>query len=343
MIRLQNYRCTRSVAARHHVIMLPACVLSTALCSALLASTAAALAPPDTLRHATPSPRDLFYPGVIGIVVDTTDTDHRVMKVHESIPVTPGAVSTLLFPQWSFGDHAPNGPVDRLAGLRVIGGGQALSWKRDPYDVYTFHIALPPGVRTLEVSYDILGSLQPDQGTMLTSATMLDLQWPTVLLYPAGYAITGINYRAAVQLPPDWKFASALAAARQGDLVSFGQAPLDVLADSPVMAAKYINTVSLAEGANPVRLDLAADKPDALEPPPGFVSGYRRLVAEAGALFGAPPYNHYDMLLWLSGDFGPVYYEHRQSEEINMPVSSLRSWDVRPDLRSVFAHDYVHA
>ena len=62
--------------------------------SAGLVSAAAAVTPP---------PVDVDYPGTIRLSVDATDIAHRIMRVHEEIPVAPGPL-TLLFPQWLPGE-----------------------------------------------------------------------------------------------------------------------------------------------------------------------------------------------------------------------------------------------
>ena len=67
---------------------------------------------------ASPSPQDVPYPGVLTLAVDATDLDHRVLVVHETIPVAPGPL-TLLFPRWLPGYHGPYGQPSRLAGLVI--------------------------------------------------------------------------------------------------------------------------------------------------------------------------------------------------------------------------------
>ena len=57
-----------------------------------------------------PEPQDKPYPGTIALVVDATDLDHRVVRVHETLPVAPGPL-TLLIPRWIPGGHGPDGDV----------------------------------------------------------------------------------------------------------------------------------------------------------------------------------------------------------------------------------------
>ena len=89
-----------------------------------------------------PLPADTPYPGVLKLQVDATDLDHRIFRVHEEIPATTGAF-TLLYPQWLPGNHAPRGPIDKFAGLVLRANGKTLAWRRDPENVYAFHVDVP--------------------------------------------------------------------------------------------------------------------------------------------------------------------------------------------------------
>ena len=89
--------------------------------SAIVAQSAgpqpAAMPPPIV------APKDTPYPGVIRVDVDATDVERRIFKVHETIPVRPGAALVLLYPQWLPGNHGPTGRVDKLAGLTIRASG----------------------------------------------------------------------------------------------------------------------------------------------------------------------------------------------------------------------------
>ena len=56
-----------------------------------------------------PSPRDVPFEGTIQLSVDARDTERRIMRIHETIPVAAGAETILLFPEWVPGAH--NGPT----------------------------------------------------------------------------------------------------------------------------------------------------------------------------------------------------------------------------------------
>jgi hypothetical protein len=50
---------------------------------------------------------------------------------------------TLLYPQWETASHAPTAEVKALAGLQIRVDGHLLPWRRDPFDVFAFHVEPP--------------------------------------------------------------------------------------------------------------------------------------------------------------------------------------------------------
>ena len=119
------------------------------LARALLLSTSIAATTLPVMAHSeakngTVTPRDVPYPGTLTVRVDATDLARRIFRVHETIPVKAGAL-VLQYPEWVPGGHAPRGPIDQMAGLVIEGKGKRLDWTRDPSDMYSFHINVPPG------------------------------------------------------------------------------------------------------------------------------------------------------------------------------------------------------
>ncbi|MEY4760873.1 MAG: hypothetical protein RLZZ200_729, partial [Pseudomonadota bacterium] len=103
---------------------------------------------------AFPPARNQPYLGFIRVEADVTDIQHRLIRVKEQLPVLPGRL-TLLYPEWLPGNHAPRGPIDQLSGLVIRGGGRVLSWRREPTDVYAFHVDVPLGVTELDIQFDV--------------------------------------------------------------------------------------------------------------------------------------------------------------------------------------------
>ncbi len=106
--------------------------------------------------------------------------------IDEILPISGGEVLTLLFPQWTPGDHTANGPLEKLAGLIITANGERLRWVRDAVSVYAFHIQVPAQALAFNVSFEDLRSTGAGTRPVLITRTMLDLQWQSALLYPAG-------------------------------------------------------------------------------------------------------------------------------------------------------------
>src|SRR5207249_255911 len=54
----------------------------------------------------------------ITLRVDATEAPRKIYHAELNIPATPGPM-TLYYPKWIPGDHAPTGPINDLAGLRI--------------------------------------------------------------------------------------------------------------------------------------------------------------------------------------------------------------------------------
>ncbi|MGO4774312.1 M61 family peptidase, partial [Lysobacter sp. 2RAB21] len=192
----------------------------------------AAALPLSAARAQTAAPRDTPYPGTLQLQVDATDIARRVLHAHQRIPVQAGPL-TLLFPQWIQGNHSPTGPIDKLAGLRISGNGQPIEWARDPLDVYAFKLAVPQGVSEIELNFDMLTPTGNNQGRVVMTADMLNVQWNQVALYPAGYYARGIQIAPTLKLPAGWQAGTALELeSRQGDTLRYRTVPFDTLLDS---------------------------------------------------------------------------------------------------------------
>lgn len=282
----------------------------------------------------------------IQISVDLSEAPRHIFHAHLVIPVSPGPL-TLAYPKWIPGEHMPDGPISDLAGLKFTAGGKTLAWHRDDVDMYEFHMDVPAGASSVEASLDYLNPVDGNGFSAGPSATsqVLILEWNDVLLYPAGVNSNDLSYVAHLRLPAGWKFGTALPnAQQQGDAIQFGAVSLTTLVDSPVLAGAYFRSVPLATDVQPPhRLDLAGDSAASVDLPADEIDAYSRLVREAGALFGARHYEHYDFLLSLSDHFFPNGLEHHQSSDNRAPERML----LDPDLREVFAdllpHEYAHS
>jgi len=290
-----------------------------------------------------PAAQDTPYPGTIALHVDASDTVQGIFRVHETIPVKPGAL-TLLYPQWIPGDHSPTGPIAMFAGLRLSANGQPLAWKRDEFDVYAFNVEIPAGVTSLDADFQYLSSRSDDASFEITDR-MMDMAWSAMSIYPAGYYTRGITVAPSLTLPHGWQFGSALETASQaGDTVQFKPVSYENLVDSPIYAGRYFKRVDLAPGAAaPVHLDIVADLPKQLEITPAQLQAHQNLVAQAIKLFGSHHYAHYDFLLSLSDQLAGNGTEHHQSSENGRDVDYFTGWAGNATGRDLLPHEYTHS
>ncbi len=270
----------------------------TRLALALAISAGAVTASAQDLRASSvPVPRDTPYSGTIQLHVDASDTRQGIFRVQETIPVTAGAL-TLLYPQWIPGSHSPSGPVAMLAGLQITANGKPVSWKRDKYNVYAFHVDVPEGASTLDVRFQYLS---PRKDGFEITDLMMDMDWSKTALYPAGHYSRAITFVPSMTLAPGWQFGTALETASQsGDTTTFKPVTFNNLVDSPVYAGRHFKRVDLNPGgAAPVHLDIVADAPKYLQITPSQLKVHQALATQALKLFGSHHYDHYDFLFSL--------------------------------------------
>jgi predicted metalloprotease with PDZ domain len=302
---------------------------------------------PEPAPAAAPiaAPRDTPYPGLLRISVDATDLDRRIFRVRESIPVAgPGPV-TLLFPRWVPGGHSPRNELDKLGGLVITANGQRVDWTRDPVEVGAFHVDAPPGATALDLEFQFLSATDAPQGRIVVTHEMLNLQWISMALYPAGYYTRQIQIEPSVRLPDGWDYGTALEpATAAGGVVTFKPVSFDVLMDSPMFAGRYMKKIDLDPGGRShVTLDVMADEPGLLDMSQRQLDAHRALVVQADKLFGARHYNHYDMLLSLSDRMGGIGLEHQRSSEDGTHPHYFSDWDHLASTRDLLPHEYTHS
>ena len=315
-----------------------ALVLSTVGPAAFAANSAPQPVPfPDT----TPAPRDIPYPGTVTLRVDATDLDHAIFRVRQTIPVAGPGPMTLLYPEWLPGNHGPRGPIDKLAGLRIEAGGKRVAWTRDPVDVYAFHLDVPRDVSTIEIAFDFLSPTAGDQGRIMVTQKMSNLQWETVSLYPAGFFTRRIPVSATVTWPANWQAATALRPIKTaGDTITYATVPYDVLQDSPAFAGKYVRKDDLGQG---VVLNTFADSPKDLIAPNAILQLHRNLVTQAVKLFGARHFDHYDFLHAITDRMGGIGLEHHRSSENQNDPGYFTDWAASLPDHNLLPHEFTHS
>ncbi|MBA2918908.1 peptidase M61 [Sphingomonas sp. MAH-20] len=287
-----------------------------------------------------PQSKDEPYPGTIRLDVDATDVARGIFRVKESIPVDKPGPMTLLFPKWLQGNHAPRGEIDKLADLVVTANGKTVPWRRDPYDVYAFHIDVPQGAKTVELSFQFLSATAPSQGRIVATPAMLNLQWNSVSLYPAGYYARQIPIQATARYPEGWRAFSGLPSDVAGGVYRYEKTSYETLLDSPVFAGKYARQEQLTPD---VRLNIVADEPADLAATPEQIETHRRLVEQAVKLFGAQHYDKYEFLLALTDEMGGIGLEHHRSSENGANPEYFTKWNDGPGRRNLLAHEFTHS
>jgi predicted metalloprotease with PDZ domain len=297
------------------------------------------------------TPVDTAYPGSIQLSVDITDITDRVEKVHEDIPVEPGAKEmVLLYPEWVPGDHSPTGPISALAGIVTTVDGKRVQWVRDRVNINAFHVPLSEGAKTVTLDFDYLSPIKPSAGRVEVSDAIADLAWNEVLMYPAGYFSRGISLDTTLKLPTGWKYATALeTVSNQGDTaegntVRFERTTLNTLVDSPLYAGLYSSRIDLSPApTDKVFLNIFADKPEDLKMTPEHLQAHKNLAAEADKLYGSHHCKHYDFLLLLSDKVGGIGLEHHQSSEDGVDPDYLTDWANGLLERDLLGHEYTHS
>jgi predicted metalloprotease with PDZ domain len=283
---------------------------------------------------------------LIRLEVDATQAPQKILHAKLEMPVRPGPL-TLYYPEWIPGEHMPDGPITNLAGLEFTANGQKIPWRRDLVDMFAFHLDIPPNTTTLDIALDFLLSAPLSGYTSGASATAyLDvISWNQVLLYPTDPPPADLLFKPSIRLPDGWQFATALTGANQnGDIVAFAPVAMDKLVDSPLMAGKYFRQIDLTPGQSPdVEIDMTADSPNALDMSSDMEKHFRRLVAEAQALFGPAHYDNYHFLLSLSDSIAHFGVEHRESSDDRDSERSLTDEAERIDFAGLLPHEYVHS
>ncbi len=281
--------------------------------------------------------------------VDAREVARKRVHTDLTLAVHEGPL-TLVFPKWIPGEHGPTGPLESIIGLAIRANGAPLAWRRDPRDMYAISVTVPRGAAHLDIALD--SGLATEGGHFSTgptsSAALAVLPWNEFLLLPKGRDAGGLTTEATVFAPPGWQLSCALELRPQPDGgVQLEPASLARLIDSPLQMGRYVKRIEL-QGAAPFpelkhSLSLVADSAAALQVPEDFATGYERLVAQAGAVFGTRMYRHYTWLLTLSDHVAHFGLEHHESSDNRREENALSDAPLREGVADLLAHEYVHS
>lgn len=282
----------------------------------------------------------------IRLTVDASQAPLKLIHSAMVFPVQPGPL-TLYYPKWIPGEHEPDGPIGNLVSLRFSANGKPVAWSRDPLDVFTFHVDVPPGASQLDASFDYIEG-SAGEYTAGGSATdkLIDLNWNQNLLYLASLPAQQQIIQATLILPPDWQYGTAMPIARAaGNRIEFQAAALNRLVDSPVIAGEYFHSWDITPPGEPIHheLDIVADSPAALALPPAVEQGMINLVAETGKLFGSRHYRDYHFLLTLSDHVAHFGLEHHESDDSRLPERVLLGPNAGYVVGELLPHEFIHS
>jgi predicted metalloprotease with PDZ domain len=281
----------------------------------------------------------------VKLEVDLREAPRRVYHAKMQFPVKPGPL-TLVYPKWIPGEHAPNGPIIDVTGVKFSSNGSEVRWRRDPGDMYAFECTVPAGTDTLDVQMDYLLP-QDSVGANVPSASaqLAVLPWNLVVFYPKDTKSDEVNFSAILRIPAGWKFATALPVTKESsEGIEFETVSLTTLVDSPVLAGAYLKTYDLSPGQKPEHhMNIAADSAAMAEATPEEVMAWRQLVAETGALFGARHYRHYDFLLAVTDHLQINGLEHHESSDNRVPERTLHDPDTAETLMDLLPHEFFHS
>lgn len=285
-------------------------------------------------------------PGPITISVDATQVSRRILHAKLVFPVHPGPL-TLYYPKWLPADHSPDGPIWNLAGLKFFCRGQEVPWLQDDVDMYSFHLVVPEGASSVEASLDFLISAPGPTIDFSASgaANLFILMWNQVVLYPKGWPAAQLTFLPTLTLPSDWKFSTSLPVSkRSGNAVSFAPVALDLLIDSPVQSGQYMRVFPLNPNGSPLQeLDVLSDDAWALDVPSDLIDRYKRLVAEADALYKSHHFREYHFLLTLSDNVMELGQEHHESSDDRVKQHTLVDPNARLRVAGLFPHEFSHS
>jgi predicted metalloprotease with PDZ domain len=282
----------------------------------------------------------------IRIVLDLVDAPRKILHAKISMPVQPGPI-TLVFPQWIPGEHGPTGPIDNFTGLLFTNKGQVIPWQRDDVNMYAFHLNVPAGVDTIEAKADFLATAAPTGFSAGASTTenLCVASWNEVLLYPADTPAREVTVEPSIKLPDGWSLGTALTrVSSDGNLIRFRPVPLDMLVDSPVLAARYFREIVLADEVTPKHyLDMAADGPEDLNISKDAIDSFSNLVRETGALYRSRHYNNYHFLVTLSDSVAHFGLEHHQSSDDRVEARNFLDEDASLLEGDLLPHEFTHS
>jgi len=309
----------------------------------------------------------------IVLAVDARELPRNLLRSTMTITGKKG-IAALAFPLWIPGNHAPSGPVQNIAEIRVTDNdGKAISWQRDiehperidlegvheRVNVEMTYIASQPSV--ISGSSDSYG--RPNFGA---------INFNTCVLYPIGPGGDEYTHQNTIVMASLHKFvghgtrttdASSLRRNSEAWIKEYGHlsrplphntpwsffalATLAEMIDSPIITGEHLTSIKLTpvNGA-PHTFHVVASEERFTKPHDWFIDKLNAMHEQAVKIFGPFPRERYDYLIVLD-DHVRFGLEHGQSTFIG--TKQKRLIDAKEtELKggggelTVIPHEYVH-
>jgi len=278
--------------------------------------------------------------------IDATDVPAQVWHARLRVPLAHGGDTVLVYPKWIPGAHGPVGPVANLGSLQATVDGKPVPWERDASDVYAFHFAVPASATELDLQYDFF---EGGGGAGNITGQLAVLDWNQVVFYPQGAGIRDVTVTPDVTLPAGWTSATALPPVRPlatlpSGHVQFAPVTLETLVDSPLYCGAHGRAYPLASGNGMTsEIDVYGETDADIDATAEQVTHWKRLVAEADALYGYRHWQHYHFLLTLSDAESGRGLEHHSSSANGTRERYLRDPDLYALNSDLLPHEFTHS
>src|SRR2546430_9367128 len=96
----------------------------------------------------------------VKLEVDLRVAARRIYHAKMEFAVKPGPF-TLVYPKWIPGEHAPNGPIVDVTGVKFFAGGKEVNLRRGTVGMFAFRCQRPVGAGTLAETLRHFVATQP--------------------------------------------------------------------------------------------------------------------------------------------------------------------------------------
>ena len=282
--------------------------------------------------------------------VDARRISHAMLTVRLAMPLQPSDDTRsmpITHPGW--GGYSPASGINDLMNLSFRCGHATsrLQWMRRPKNIAVIDVAIPARCAELIVTFDVRAVSRPGEfdgigGT--STPTQGHLSWSEVTLYPLGVDASALRVAAAITLPEQWVFSTALRPKQQSSTkVEFEAVTLAELDDSPIMMGRHRHVIDLTPpGAGERHLLAIFSENEGSGPSADVVNVLSRIVEQQLALFGPAPYDHYQFLVLEQKDSIITGLGQLRSNDIRIPADAWSDASLFPQVATLLAHEFAY-